>query len=210
MITGVAIVPGALLMLPEYVGRVDPMPALRAAARSNVDTVVAQADQSVIVCAGDLDARHTGPSAGERIGRLLLGERSADVMVVPADASVAECRAAGADLAARLGDAPTALVVVADGSATRTQKAPGHFDERSHAFDDALVAALRAVDLEALLHLDPVLAGALLVQGRAPLQVMAAALGERAAYRCAELLTADDFGVLHLVARLHRSTGPLT
>lgn len=35
-------------------------------------------------------------------------------------------------------------LVVGNGSATRTEKAPGHLDERSHDFDAALGAALRA------------------------------------------------------------------
>ncbi len=39
------------------------------------------------------------------------------------------------------------LLVVANGSATRTEKAPGFFDERAEGFDAALGAALRAGDL---------------------------------------------------------------
>jgi hypothetical protein len=42
------------------------------------------------------------------------------------------------------------LVVVANGSAKRTEKAPGHFDDRAAAFDEALGAALRAGDLSDL------------------------------------------------------------
>ncbi|MDF1604970.1 hypothetical protein [Nocardioides sp. YIM 152315] len=34
-------------------------------------------------------------------------------------------------------------LVVGNGSACRTEKAPGHLDERSHAFDEALGASLR-------------------------------------------------------------------
>ena len=44
-------------------------------------------------------------------------------------------------------DSETAVLVVANGSATRTEKAPGHLDDRAHAFDAALGAALRAGDL---------------------------------------------------------------
>jgi hypothetical protein len=48
-------------------------------------------------------------------------------------------------------DEPSYLVV-GNGSACRTEKAPGHLDERSHGFDAALGASLRAgrpeVDLE--------------------------------------------------------------
>jgi len=60
-----------------------------------------------------------------------------------------------------------ALLVVADGSAKRTIKAPGHFDERAEAFDAAVAAALRAGDPAALGALDAHLAGELWVGGLA-------------------------------------------
>ena len=60
------------------------------------------------------------------------------------DDPVAELRKAVAEATEWLGDG---LLVVANGSATRTEKAPGHFDERAAAFDEALGAALRAGDL---------------------------------------------------------------
>ncbi len=47
-------------------------------------------------------------------------------------------------VAARPPRPPAAYLVVGNGSAKRTEKAPGHLDERSHAFDEALGAALRA------------------------------------------------------------------
>jgi len=50
------------------------------------------------------------------------------------------------------------LLVVANGSAKRTEKAPGHFDERAEAFDAALGTALRSGDLDALHGIDRALA----------------------------------------------------
>ena len=47
------------------------------------------------------------------------------------------------DRVPRTGDAPTYLAV-GNGSARRTEKAPGHVDDRALAFDDALGAALRS------------------------------------------------------------------
>jgi len=44
-------------------------------------------------------------------------------------------------------DEPSYLVV-GNGSAMRTEKAPGHLDERSHAFDAALGAALSSSDAD--------------------------------------------------------------
>jgi hypothetical protein len=45
-------------------------------------------------------------------------------------------------------------LVVGNGSAKRTEKAPGAFDERAEAFDAALGGALRAGDLEAIAATD--------------------------------------------------------
>ena len=50
------------------------------------------------------------------------------------------------------------LLVVANGSAMRTEKAPGHLDERAEAFDAALGRALAEGDAEALASLDQALA----------------------------------------------------
>ena len=56
------------------------------------------------------------------------------------------------------GDSDGGRLVVANGSAKRTEKAPGHFDDRAEAFDAALGAALRSGDLDALRGLDRTLA----------------------------------------------------
>jgi hypothetical protein len=46
------------------------------------------------------------------------------------------------------------LLVVANGSATRTEKAPGHFDERAAGFDAAIGKALADGDAAALADID--------------------------------------------------------
>lgn len=46
------------------------------------------------------------------------------------------------------------LLVVANGSATRTEKAPGHLDERAAGFDAQIGTALRSGDLASLGGLD--------------------------------------------------------
>lgn len=56
---------------------------------------------------------------------------------------------------------PPAMLVVGNGSATRTEKAPGHLDERAAAFDDALRVALTTPDPERLASVDRVLASEL-------------------------------------------------
>ncbi|MEU9486193.1 class III extradiol dioxygenase subunit B-like domain-containing protein [Streptomyces decoyicus] len=68
-----------------------------------------------------------------------------------------------------------ALLVMGDGSACRTVKAPGYFDERAEAFDTATARALGTADLDALTALDEERAAALQVSGRAGWQVLAGA-----------------------------------
>ncbi|MEU4076769.1 hypothetical protein DEJ45_09030 [Streptomyces venezuelae] len=68
-----------------------------------------------------------------------------------------------------------ALLVMGDGSACRTVKAPGYLDERAEGFDAAAARALGTADAAALLALDPELAFELKVAGRAPWQVLAGA-----------------------------------
>lgn len=61
----------------------------------------------------------------------------------------------------------TAYLVVANGSACRSEKAPGHLDERALGFDESLDKALRTPDREALSGLDDGL-GAELWAGNVP------------------------------------------
>jgi hypothetical protein len=57
-------------------------------------------------------------------------------------------------LGEHLRDDGAGLLVVANGSATRTEKAPGHFDERAAAFDAAIGKALADGDPGALAGID--------------------------------------------------------
>lgn len=85
----------------------------------------------------------------------------------------ARCLEAGRDLAAR--EERVALLVMGDGSACRTLKAPGYLDDRAAAFDAAAGRALAAADVAALAALDAGLAHELKAAGRAPWQVLAGA-----------------------------------
>ncbi|MFE3501038.1 class III extradiol dioxygenase subunit B-like domain-containing protein [Kitasatospora sp. NPDC059160] len=92
---------------------------------------------------------------------------------VPADAPVDRMLGLGQGLAG-LAD-KVALLVLGDGSACRSLKAPGYLDERAEGFDAGLAAALGSADLPALAALDPALAAELKAEGRAPWQVLAGA-----------------------------------
>ncbi|MBM7516514.1 hypothetical protein [Nocardioides nitrophenolicus] len=61
------------------------------------------------------------------------GERVAAALVAAAGAAVVEHDESG-------------VLVVGNGSATRTEKAPGHFDERAEAFDASLRESFAGID----------------------------------------------------------------
>jgi hypothetical protein len=88
-------------------------------------------------------------------------------------APVEECVEVGERYARQ--PAPVGLLVMGDGSARRSEKAPGYLDPRAEEFDATVTKALAGVDASALLALDPGLAAELMVAGRAPWQVLAAA-----------------------------------
>ncbi|MGP3632171.1 class III extradiol dioxygenase subunit B-like domain-containing protein [Streptomyces sp. 24-1644] len=112
---------------------------------------------------------------------------------LPADG----CALAGKELAARADR--VALLVMGDGSACRTVKAPGYLDERAVDFDTAVTRALGDADLPVLSSLDASLAYALRAAGRAPWQVLAGA-AEGAGLE-GQLLYADaPYGVGYTVA----------
>ncbi|MFI9626214.1 class III extradiol dioxygenase subunit B-like domain-containing protein [Streptomyces sp. NPDC052042] len=107
------------------------------------------------------------------------------------------CVATGRDLAARADR--VALLVMGDGSACRTLKAPGYLDERAEAFDAAAARALGAADPAALIALDESLAHELMAAGRAPWQVLAGAA--EGADLSGRLLYEDaPYGVGYMVA----------
>jgi hypothetical protein len=100
-------------------------------------------------------------------------------------------------------DAVPGLLVAAGGSAMRTDKAPGAFDERAEAYDAGIGKALAAGDLEALAGIDLALAEELWAGDDA---MVLAALGSRLA-RTTKVLEVqvdyDDapYGVQYWVVR---------
>jgi hypothetical protein len=95
--------------------------------------------------------------------------------IISSTASPADCAATGRDLVA--GPQRFGLLVCGDGTACRTEKAPGYFDPTAQAWDERALAALRNADPTQLLALDPDEAMRLMAAGRAPWQVLAGAAG---------------------------------
>jgi hypothetical protein len=117
-----------------------------------------------------------------------------------AAAELAPLRAACGDAVGRLAAAEdVALLVMGDGSACRTQRAPGDRHSRAVAFDEAVVAALGQADARGLAALDPTLGAAVLAAG-VPAWRVAGRLLADVSYD-ARLLYADDpYGVGYYVA----------
>lgn len=107
------------------------------------------------------------------------------------------CVRAGRELAARA--ERVAMLVMGDGSACRTVKAPGYLDERAADFDAEAARALGAADLAALRALDESLAHELSAAGRAPWQVLAGA-AEGAGLGGQPLYEDAPYGVGYVVA----------
>ncbi|QLE74300.1 hypothetical protein FGW37_24315 [Streptomyces rectiverticillatus] len=158
----------------------------------------------------DVDVRlGQGPQAGERqlpqslavAAWLLERTRWADAPVeglgVEETLEAERCLAAGRELAD--GDGRTALLVMGDGSACRTLKAPGYLDERAADFDAEAARALGAADTAALAALDGGLAQELKAAGRAPWQVLAGA-GVGAGLKGQLLYDEAPYGVGYFVA----------
>jgi hypothetical protein len=92
------------------------------------------------------------------------------------------------------------LLAVGDGSACRTEKAPGHLDERAAGFDELVATMLRTGDVDGLGRLDGELATQLMCSGFAVWRAVRAALDE-ARPSGAELLVDDArYGVGYFVA----------
>jgi hypothetical protein len=115
------------------------------------------------------------------------------------DTPAGECADLGRGLIA--GSAPVGLIIMGDGSACRSDKAPGYRHEAAQPFDNAVTKALADADPAALLDLDIELASELLAAGRPAWQVLAgAALASPAAWRGLVSYDAAPYGVQYTVA----------
>ncbi|GAA1953368.1 class III extradiol dioxygenase subunit B-like domain-containing protein [Catenulispora subtropica] len=94
-----------------------------------------------------------------------------------------------------------AMLVLGDGSASRTLQAPGHLDERAEPYDASVARALATADTEALAALDPELSRQLHVAGLPAWRALAAAADASGVEYDAELLYEDaPYGVGYFVA----------
>ncbi|WP_017608632.1 class III extradiol ring-cleavage dioxygenase family protein [Nocardiopsis xinjiangensis] len=223
MIVAAAVCPHPPLLLRELTGAQDVAAPLREACHGALAELAVAAPERVVVVGGaGSTAEHTdapvparahgghGPRVAQGgalplslgVARRLLEETGSALPVelrsVAHDAGDAEIAALAGGIAGRR--ERVGLLIMGDGSARRSAKAPGHLDERVFAFDETVHRALSEGDTGALAGLDSVLAAELMAAGRAAWQVMAAAVDLEGSAVRAELRYADDpFGVLYLV-----------
>ncbi|HKE99850.1 MAG TPA: hypothetical protein VKG45_13060 [Actinomycetes bacterium] len=124
-------------------------------------------------------------------------DRPVVAVTLPSSTPPAVAASAGRALAAA--SRATGMLVVGDGSARRTERAPGGFHAGAAAADRRLARALRSGDAAGLLALDVAAASELLVAGRVPLQALAGALDGRP-WQGRLLYDDAPYGVGYLVA----------
>ncbi|MEW2352749.1 hypothetical protein [Spirillospora sp. NPDC029432] len=202
MLISAAVCPHPPLLVPAMAGEAaGELDALRAACGTAVGRLRAAVEASdgcvLYVVGGDTVTRAYGPDASGSLHPYGLGERPApDAAVLPLsltigewllrgsgldarfqgvayDASPEECARLGRELAGSAGR--VALLVMGDGSACLTEKAPGYLHPDAGAYDAAVARALERADAAALAALDPKVSHEVQAAGRAAWQVLAGA-----------------------------------
>jgi hypothetical protein len=164
----VLVLPSPRALLP-WLSETDPVPELRAACTAAVDELTATSPERIVVVAAPVSelnqTRGVTEPIGHRIARHLLGERELDEQVaLPYEA---------ASLIEHADAKTTALIVMADGSACRSEKAPGHLNPDAIPFDDVIDRALHGGDIDALARIDLEQAHELWCDGAAGFHVLA-------------------------------------
>jgi hypothetical protein len=208
MLVAAAVCPAAPMLVPELAaGAASELDDLRDRCASAVGALAAAHPALLVVVGADtrphatslapwgVDVRLDVPEPlplGLLVGAWLSCGHTRSFVAVAPDLEPADCAALGADLA----DAAdtVALLVMGDGSARHTEKAPGYVDPRAAPYDAAVAQTLAAGDVAALAALDPALAAELMVAGRAPWQVLAGAARGAAVHADGAHLTAP-YGV---------------
>ncbi|MBE3010103.1 class III extradiol dioxygenase subunit B-like domain-containing protein [Microbispora sp. NEAU-D428] len=231
MLVAAAVCPHPPLLVPQVAGAAAPeLDDLRAACAAAVGSLLdARPDVLAVAGGADVAASFPGDAAGTlrpwgpdvrvgpgdpvlplslTIGRWLVERAHASGCDLPAlrfeaagfDEPPAECAALGRRLAESA--RRVALLVMGDGSARRTEKAPGYIHPDAVPYDEMLAAALASGDTGRLLGLDPDEARELWAAGRAAFQVLGGAAREAPSPAASELLYDDaPYGVGYFVAR---------
>lgn len=170
----------------------DPVADLREACATAVTGL--PADHRIVVLAVPVTeanaARGVTDPLGHRVAAHLLGHAGFDPQLALPYAAAALLERTE----------PTTLVVMADGSARRGERAPGHLHPDAVSFDERVESALRSGDAETLAALDPEVGAELWCEGVPGFRVLGEVARDRAVL--ARVSYADaPFGVAWWVAR---------
>jgi len=220
-----------LLVPEVAAGAAAELDELRAACLQALDVLAAELlDLLVLVGAGPLTAEHGAGSCGSlapygvdltiTLGRGAPASRAVlplsltvggwllhragwagpvAALELSADLPARQSAALGAAVAARA--ERVGLLVMGDGTACRSERAPGYLVVGAEEYDDALAEALVTVDLAGLAALDQREAERFMVSGRVPWQCAASAATTTGRPLSGELLAAQaPYGVGYLVA----------
>jgi len=183
VILAAAVCPHPPLLVPQMApGTTDELAALRDACFDAVSSLLAaDPGRIVVIGAGDLIRDLDETSGGT------LAAYGVDVHAGGANTVLPLSLTVGAWLLDQVGwtgprtystgrpevDGDIAVLVMADGTNSRSEKAPGFLNDRAEAYDAAIAAALAGGDIEALAALDPVLGEALGTAGVPALRTLA-------------------------------------
>ncbi|MFL6004602.1 MAG: hypothetical protein ACJ72P_17485 [Nocardioides sp.] len=155
----VVLVPGVLALLPEYASLDDPVAELRSTCRAAVAWLVEAGPVTIV-----------GDQQGRRVGKSLVAEVAPGAGVyfetVAGRPPQHKCQGAFTPQPPDSGTPQPpegeGVLVVGNGSACRSERAPGYLDERAAGFDAVLARALTAPDPAALSAIDPATSAELL------------------------------------------------
>ncbi len=227
MISSIVFVPAAPLMCPD----VDVESLLadeRAASIELISELQQSADLVVVVGAGDNTTWFEEGGIGNTrafggVGSYLIGTATQELpQALTVGASVVSAAGWSGKVKALLVDKVTTseqrrvladelvkstedqqalIVVVGDGSATRTEKAPGYIQPDAVAFDESLIATIEGADPQALLNIDQITANRLWCRGLPAWQVIAnACVNITPGFQGTLVLQSSPFGVNYFVA----------
>jgi hypothetical protein len=212
----VGFVPMAPLLVPAVAGgsaRLDD--DLRRACLVVAKRLTADAPSEVVVAAptdppGEWDERHTWDFVGFGVPRTGPLDRSRLPWSLGIGAWLLDevgwsgpRRYIGVDGTVMAGDEPSgdvAVLVLGDGSARRTEKAPGHLDVRAEPFDNEIARLLASGGVVGLATIDGELGDELLCAGRPVWRWLGSLIGSRAVVSADLLAHTAPYGVGYFVA----------
>ncbi|NYG54773.1 hypothetical protein [Nocardioides perillae] len=159
----IAVVPPVPALLPAYSSEVDPLPELREAVRAVVRDLLAEEPTRLVVLHDPPDPANVERGVPEPLGATV-AQHLLDEVGYPGEVVWGQQPWPLPDVV------DACVLVMANGSARRGEKAPGHLDERSFGFDEQVEAALRSGDGHALQALDARLGEELMAAGIGALQ----------------------------------------